>query len=179
MNPTPSIDPEDAQPVAEQLIDGYRLVLTCPSCPEQYDMFEGETQVAYLRLRHGAFRVDSPDCGDTTILTMHPEGSGQFMPEERERFLKLAIESVRRYRSALEEIESKSRANDIGEPTAVLTDEALSEKLRELARSSQDAELTVHLIAAASRIQTLARIKDNLEFAIRAHPNLDKLISNA
>ena len=42
----------------EQTINGYRLILTCGACPEQYDVFDGDRQVGYLRLRHGHFRAD-------------------------------------------------------------------------------------------------------------------------
>ena len=40
-----------------------KLVLTCGACPEQYDAFDGERQVGYLRLRHGHFTVTCPDVG--------------------------------------------------------------------------------------------------------------------
>ena len=44
------------------------LVKTCGESPEQYDAFYKGKQVGYLRLRHGEFRVDYPDCGDETIF---------------------------------------------------------------------------------------------------------------
>jgi len=27
--------------------------MTCPACPEQYDVYQGEILVAYVRFRHG------------------------------------------------------------------------------------------------------------------------------
>ena len=43
-------------------INGLQLILTCSACPEQYDVFQNEKQVGYLRLRHGHFRahMDGP-----------------------------------------------------------------------------------------------------------------------
>jgi hypothetical protein len=67
-----------------------RLVQTCGACPEQYDAFIGETKVGYLRLRHGTFRVDVPDCCEETIFEAEPEGDGIFEAGEREGYLSQA-----------------------------------------------------------------------------------------
>ena len=48
-------------------IKGLEFRLTCLMCPEQYDVFLDNVQVAYVRLRRGYLSVDSPDCGDETI----------------------------------------------------------------------------------------------------------------
>jgi len=32
---------------------GYRWVMTCAACPEQYDVYSGESLVAYVRFRYG------------------------------------------------------------------------------------------------------------------------------
>lgn len=64
------------------------------ACPEQYDAYIGERVVGYLRLRHGHFRVDYPDCGGETIYEAAPHGDGEFVPHERDYYLaeaKLAI----------------------------------------------------------------------------------------
>lgn len=45
-----------------------RFVLTCGACPEQYDVFLGSERIGYVRLRHGALRVDYPDCGEQTVM---------------------------------------------------------------------------------------------------------------
>jgi hypothetical protein len=42
---------------------GFRFELTCLACPEQYDVYQGTEQVAYVRLRHGNLRVYHPDAG--------------------------------------------------------------------------------------------------------------------
>jgi hypothetical protein len=57
-------------------IDGYRLLLTCPACPEQYDVLDGTEQVGYLRLRHGYFRADAPMHGGETVYEAHTRGVG-------------------------------------------------------------------------------------------------------
>lgn len=76
-------------------IHGYKFVLTCHACPEQYDVFDPEgKQVAYLRLRHGTFRVDVPDCGGRTIYTANPSGDGIFYKDERMYYLTKAAEAI-------------------------------------------------------------------------------------
>jgi hypothetical protein len=74
-----------------------RLVLTCSACPEQYDAYSGDTQVGYLRLRHGAFRVDVPGCGGETIYTASPNGDGCFDPDERDYYLRFAVDAIERH----------------------------------------------------------------------------------
>lgn len=83
-------------------INKYALVLTCGACPEQYDVFEGEKQVAYFRLRHGHFRVDVPDCGGETVFTASPDGDGLFEDYERDNYLNKAVRAVEDYYKQLE-----------------------------------------------------------------------------
>lgn len=65
-------------------IEGLRLVCTSPACPEQYDVLDAEgKQVGYLRLRHGRFRADYPDCGGETVYVSNTKGDGVFIKEER------------------------------------------------------------------------------------------------
>jgi len=73
-----------------------RLVQTCSSCPEQYDAFDGDKQVGYLRLRHGCFRVDYPSCGGETIYEASPVGDGMFEDDERDYYLKFAVDAIER-----------------------------------------------------------------------------------
>lgn len=73
------------------------LKLTCGACPEQYDAYDdanGMVMVGYLRLRHGAFRVDFPDCGGETIFEACPRGDGEFYDDERDHYLKLAVDAI-------------------------------------------------------------------------------------
>jgi hypothetical protein len=52
-------------------INGYRFQLTCFACPEQYDVYKGDEQVAYIRLRWGALRATVPDVGGEEIYTVN------------------------------------------------------------------------------------------------------------
>lgn len=75
-------------------INGYELVRTCEACPEQYDVYKDRVQVGYLRLRHGYFRADCPDCGGETVYTASPKGDGVFYDDEREFYLTEAISAI-------------------------------------------------------------------------------------
>lgn len=79
-------------------IMGYDLVLTCGASPEQYDVFKDGEQVAYMRLRHGNFRVDCPGYGGKTVYRAAPDGDYTFDDDERVKFLKLALEAIDNYR---------------------------------------------------------------------------------
>lgn len=83
-------------------IDGLRLVCTSAACPEQYDVFDGDRQVGYLRLRHGRFRADVPDCGGETVYEANPKGDGTFGDEERVSFLAKAVREIRRWMATLD-----------------------------------------------------------------------------
>ena len=79
-----------------QILD-YNLVLTCQCCPEQYDVFDSDgKQVGYLRLRHGGFRADYPDCGGDTVYrySFDDAWKGIFKDEEREFFLTEAVKAI-------------------------------------------------------------------------------------
>ena len=73
-----------------------RLVMTCGGCPEQYDAYLDDEKVGYLRLRHGAFRVDYPDCGGETIYEASPYGDGNFTEDERDYYLRFAVDAIER-----------------------------------------------------------------------------------
>lgn len=79
------------------IINGCRLICTCSACPEQYDVFDETTkqQVGYLRLRHGHFRADVPECGGETVYTAHTKGDGVFDEDERMPELTKAIAAIR------------------------------------------------------------------------------------
>ena len=70
------------------------LVRTCYACPEQYDAYLGGKKVGYLRLRHGEFRVDYPDCMEETIYRACPEGDGIFVDSERDYYLRFAVDAI-------------------------------------------------------------------------------------
>jgi hypothetical protein len=77
---------------------GIALVMTCGACPEQYDAINGRGEkVGYLRLRSGWFRVDYLRCGGPTIFKAEPKGDGSFEHDEREGFLKAAIDAIKEH----------------------------------------------------------------------------------
>jgi hypothetical protein len=75
-------------------IGEYELEQTCSACPEQYDVKRKGVQVGYLRLRHGYFYADVPECGGECVYEAEPEGDGIFADHERERYLAEAIEAI-------------------------------------------------------------------------------------
>lgn len=78
-------------------LNGFRLVQTCWACPEQYDVFKNDKQVGYLRLRHGSFTVEVPDCGGKLVLEADTRGDGAFdSDEERKMFLVAAIKAIQK-----------------------------------------------------------------------------------
>ena len=83
-------------PIVQKLYirHGLTIQITCYSCPEQYEVFRGEKQVAYYRLRHGSFRVDYPECCGETIYEAEPDGDGAFESYERFNYLSEAMHAV-------------------------------------------------------------------------------------
>jgi len=76
----------------------YKLELTCLMCPEQWDVFSNFfDQSGYIRLRHGEFRVDYPDCGGKTLISENVgfDGDGAFVNEEiRNVYLLRAVKAI-------------------------------------------------------------------------------------
>jgi hypothetical protein len=81
-------------------INGFELVMTCGACPEQYDVFKDGTQVGYLRLRHGYFRADIPDCGGKCVYGAETKGDGIFEDNERMLHLTNAVDAIAKTLSA-------------------------------------------------------------------------------
>lgn len=75
---------------------GLELHLTSGAFPEQYEVYKKgtEEQVGYLRLRHGEFRVDFPECGEETIFHAQPSGDGLFDEDERMPYLTAAMNAI-------------------------------------------------------------------------------------
>lgn len=76
------------------IVNGCTLVMTCGACPEQYDVFFGDFQIGYLRLRHGSFTASYPDHGGDCVYYGYPKGDGLFEDAERMFFLKEAVDSL-------------------------------------------------------------------------------------
>lgn len=80
---------------SELQIKGLDLILTCSACPEQYDVFLDGQPVGYLRLRHGEFTAEYPECdGELVYRSEDMQGDGIFEPQERLRFLEAACEAL-------------------------------------------------------------------------------------
>lgn len=73
---------------------GYNIIQTCSACPEQYDVVRHGQQVGYLRLRHGCFTAEVPDCGGEQVFLAHPKGDGIFESEERMSYLQQAVAAI-------------------------------------------------------------------------------------
>ncbi len=74
-----------------------RLVETCFACPEQYDAYDGDQQVGYLRLRHGTFTVECPDVHGELVYRASPEGDGRFGNDERDYYLRFSVDAIQRW----------------------------------------------------------------------------------
>lgn len=74
---------------------GLELERTCFACPEQYDVYAGNVQVGYLRLRHGNFTASYPDVGGVVVYQHCPDGDGIFLEHERLYQLTKAIKAIK------------------------------------------------------------------------------------
>ena len=92
------IDPLDI-PI---FIEGYKIVRTCYAYPEQYDVYAGDIQVAYLRLRSGRFTAVVPDVGGKIIYTAYPRGDSEFCDDERLPYMKEAISKIQEWQLNLQ-----------------------------------------------------------------------------
>jgi hypothetical protein len=108
--------------------DGIQLYRTCDACPQQYDAYkdfgddEGLQQVGYLRLRHGRFRVDVPDCGGETIYTANPKGDGIFEVYEEEFYLRAACQAIDRHLRGETLADKQPDVSVIAKPKEIVVD---------------------------------------------------------
>ena len=83
--------------IEKQEIEGLTLIRTCLACPEQYEVFTKDgKQIGYLRLRNGDFLVEYPDAGGQVIYRANPKGDGVFEEDERDYYLKEAVQAIKR-----------------------------------------------------------------------------------
>lgn len=57
-----------------------KMKMTCPACPEQYDVLseDGTSVIGYIRLRYGHFKVEAYGPGGTTLVDRSfPLSSGE------------------------------------------------------------------------------------------------------
>ena len=76
---------------------GCKLIMTCYVCPEQYDVFLGDRQIGYLRLRWGHFTADYPDVGGELVYEagLGDGFAGSFETiEERQTHLTAAVKAL-------------------------------------------------------------------------------------
>jgi hypothetical protein len=62
--------------------------------PEQYNVYLDDTQIGYLRLRHGCFSAFYPDHGGDHVYAASTRGDGEFAPDERQGFLDEAVKAL-------------------------------------------------------------------------------------
>jgi len=74
--------------------DKIKLMKTCDACPEQYDAYLGDRYVGYLRLRHGVFTVEN-EVG-SIIYHARPRGDGIFESDERDYYLRFAVDAIQK-----------------------------------------------------------------------------------
>jgi hypothetical protein len=92
------------------IIEGHRLICTCGACPEQYEVFHDQSRqhIGYLRLRHGHFRADYPDCGGESVYTADTKGDGIFDDDERMEHLTNAVRALSRAHLMATELDGKT-----------------------------------------------------------------------
>ena len=75
-----------------------RFEMTCMACPEQYDVFDGDKLVGYVRLRYSNLNVQCPNAGGDTVYSAEIGESGWdgcfFDDAQREVHLKLAEAAI-------------------------------------------------------------------------------------
>lgn len=92
------------------IIEGHRLIRTSVACPEQYEVFHEQSRqhIGYLRLRHGHFRADYPDCGGEAVYDADTKGDGIFDDDERMEHLTNAVRALSRRYLADTELDGKT-----------------------------------------------------------------------
>lgn len=48
--------------------EGIQIILTCESCPEQYEVRRDGREIGYIRFRHAKLRVEYPTCGGERLF---------------------------------------------------------------------------------------------------------------
>lgn len=88
-----------------------RFVNTCPACPEQYDVFDNEdnTQVGYVRLRHGylSVRYVDEEGNQKELYGAYVKGDGTFSDKaERKYYLEKAAEEIDNHLTYMNDFDS-------------------------------------------------------------------------
>lgn len=81
-----------------ELPENWTMIRVCGACPEAYNIKDSDNNmVAYLRLRHGIFRVHVPDIGGEIIFVGTPIGNGIFSNDEQDEWLRAGIKSIKKH----------------------------------------------------------------------------------
>jgi len=75
-------------------IMGFNLIQTCPSNPEQYDVYLGKLKVGYLQLMDGKFKAMFPDDSGEQVYLDFPGGQDSFEELERYVYLNEAVSAI-------------------------------------------------------------------------------------
>lgn len=96
-------------------IKGYLFHKTCEAWPEQYDVYKGKRQIAYVRLRMGYLTVEVPDVDGELIYYKNYEKDpvkGYFYTqEERMQQLRRIVEILEKRRKNTNKQKRKTKHN--------------------------------------------------------------------
>lgn len=68
-------------------IRGLNFIRTCDACPEQYDVYDKESNiVGYVRLRHGFLYAEYPYVGGEMVYEAYPKGDGIFRGDRERKY---------------------------------------------------------------------------------------------
>ena len=81
-------------------IGKYDLIMTCETCPEQYDVVYAGKKIAYMRLRSGHFYASVGGNLGEIVYSTNTKGSGGFDEDERMDHLNKAVNKIIEYRVA-------------------------------------------------------------------------------
>ena len=68
------------------IIKGLQFTETCSACPEQYDVYKDNIQIAYIRLRWGTLRCEVPDYTTIYEYNFDDNFQGCFYCEESRQY---------------------------------------------------------------------------------------------
>lgn len=90
-------DGEEYDYVGTLVIDGLLFEMTCGACPEQYDVYYGEREIGYVRLRWGSLRAYYPSVGGEQVYHANIEDNamqGWFLDNEQRMYYLTEIAKV-------------------------------------------------------------------------------------
>lgn len=80
------------------IIDGLNFTEIGPESPEQYEVYDGDQQVGYVRYRFGFLSAECPDAGMREVFGRKLKNeTGQMTDIERGRWLPVIARRIRRH----------------------------------------------------------------------------------